>query len=240
MYKLLKNEIKELKNYWNFIKCFDIEYEINKNYKNLTNDVQCYRKILIHKIREKYTAEDFYKYETILNKLLWNLIEHLKFNIDKKLYKKSIKKYFVNEHIGIFSHKYFISNKYTGSPSYKYLVVNEYTGSFSHKMFLVDEKKGIKYYFKYYRNINTYDIINKIFYILSDKTLYKKIIKNKISINDIRKVPIYYYPLDYPFPNINLLFYNENNENNWIDRINKLYFNETNNIDKGWYSFGKI
>ncbi len=53
------------------------------------------------------------------------------------------------------------------------------------------------------------------------------------------KTIYYYYPMDYPFPNVNLLFYNQNKKDTWINRINKLYYTNTNNKldDKEWYNF---
>ena len=34
----------------------------------------------------------------------------------------------------------------------------------------------------------------------------------------------HYYPCDYPFPNVNFIFYNETKKKVWVDRIKKLYY----------------
>jgi hypothetical protein len=213
MHKLLKSEIKNLDNYWKFIETFYVDET-----KDWIHGVYGYRHDLIKKIREKYTTEDFYKYEKILNKLLWNLIEHIKFNIDtieitlkEKLYDK---------------------------------IKYKHNRSFSHKQYLYNQKINKKYYFKHYKEISDYPIINAIFYIVSKKELYNEVMSNKIyNINNkilhdkIYFAEDYYYPADYAFPNINLLFYNENKKDLWIKRINTLYFNKNDKINEGWYSF---
>jgi hypothetical protein len=72
---------------------------------------------------------------------------------------------------------------------------------------------------------------------MCSKELYDKVILNKKYFNNIKvkKTDIYYYPYDYPFSNVNLLFYNMNDKKTWIDRIKKLYYNKDNS---GWYDFG--
>jgi hypothetical protein len=101
------------------------------------------------------------------------------------------------------------------------------------------------YYFKkrYIDNVPENEIINTI---LTNAEKYVKLIqslkniKNKYIINvfpstiKVKKTDIYYYPDDYPFPNVNLLFYNMNDKSVWIDRIKKLYYNKNNS---GWYDF---
>jgi hypothetical protein len=211
MYKLLKKEVDDLDNYWIFINHFYVDTSITY----WINGIDGYRKNLIYKIREKYTVEDFYKYEKILNKLLWNLIEHVQFNIDE-----------LN-----------LDNKHK---LYEYISSNIIRKSYSHKQYLYNMKKNIKYYFKFYEELNNFESIKKILYIIYNKTLYQKIMKNKKYFDKLNKYSYYYYPLDYPFPNVNLLFYNQNDKYTWIEQINKLYFNgekSYNKIDKNWYLF---
>jgi len=144
---------------------------------------------------------------------LWNLIEYIDFDIN------NIKINIHNDNIKL----------YETMPSVK--------RSFSHKLFLHDEKNNKKIFFKYYDELNNYDNIKRIFNVLTNRKLYEKVMKNKKYIDNI-KFTEYYYPLDYPFPNINLIFYNENKKETWLERINKLYFNGKNNvknINEGWY-----
>ena len=122
--------------------------------------------------------------------------------------------------------------------------INNSRNSFSHKEYLHNEINDKKYYFRFYPRLIDYDIVNKIFYTMSDRKLYDKVMNGKKSIKSIEPIvyvngiaySTYYYPLDYPFPNINLLFYNQNKKETWINKINKLYFtNKTNNkINIGW------
>lgn len=80
-FPLKLNEIKKLKKVWKFIECF---YKFDNVREDLWSgkdglfDVYRYRETIIKKIRNKYTAEKFYKYEKIVNKLYWNLKTKLK------------------------------------------------------------------------------------------------------------------------------------------------------------------
>lgn len=188
MHKLTKIEELNLDMYWDFIETFKLDYDPHNQstYKVswIKASVSKYRLELISKIRKIYTANDFYKYEKILNKLLWNLLEKIKFKFDNSLYLGKIK---------------------TARRSY------------SHKIHLYDDKNKIYYYFYYYHILinNRKDdkiineVVTKIFYILSNRKLYEEIMNDIIIIDDIIPKKAY-YPYDYPFPNINLLFYNKN------------------------------
>ena len=74
---------------------------------------------------------------------------------------------------------------------------------------------------------NRDDIINKIFHTMRYQNIYEKVMKNKKHFLEIDKKMIitYYYSYNYPFPNVNLLFYNNDKKIIWLDKINKLYFN---------------
>lgn len=213
MHKLTKTEELNLDKYWDFIETFKLDYDPNKNPNRWIEGVWRYRLQLIPKIRKMYTANDFYKYEKILNKLLWNLLEKIKFKINSDYFDLREK-----------NHKKSI-------------------GSYQHKTFIDDDKSKIYYVFYYYilfSHLNydkiTKEKVAKIFHILSDRQLYEKFMNNIIIIDDINPKQ-YYYPHDYPFPNINLLFYNKNKKDIWINRINQLYFRTSDNkkINKGWY-----
>jgi hypothetical protein len=219
MYKLTKKEIKELNNYWEFIYIFknpDLQLSHNWfNYK-INGKTQLfgaseYREYIILKIREKYTIQQFYFYEKMMNKFLHNLIKHINFNICDII---------INRKQQLFE------------------ISKSFERSYSHKIYITDKKKNISYIFNLYIDINNIDIIQKIFYIMSDRKLYEKVMINKSYFSKIKNIKTYYYPYDYPFPNINLIFYNENKKEFWIDRIQKLYYNYNNgNIDSEWYKF---
>ena len=220
-FKLTNKEINELDNYWKFIDIFSNivpEQKLSKNwfhYKDGIFDAHEYRKYVILIISKLYTPEKFYFYEKILNKLLWRLLFHINFfikdiiiDVKSQLFKTCEE---VKEELSIYR-------------------------SFSHKVHISDKKKKIDYVFNYYQDINKINIINKIFIVMRSKELYDKVMINKKYFNNIKvkKTDIYYYPDDYPFPNVNLLFYNMNDKKIWIDRIKKLYYNKNNS---GWYDF---
>jgi hypothetical protein len=210
MYKLTEKEESYIDNYWKFINEF-----INPKINGLNNDWKTYidsktqkeklfspceyRKYIIKIISHKYTIDEFYLYEKILNKLLWNLLKHLK-----------ILPYEIKHEV-----------KYKKKER-----------SFSHKLHIKNIDKEIN--FENYLSLNEVDIYTKVFAIMSNRKLYEKIIKNKLNIKDISGLS-FYYPCDYPFPNVNFIFYNKNNKKEWIDRIKKLYYND--NSDEEWYSF---
>jgi len=115
--------MNEFDNYWKFISIFaniDPVQKLSKNWFNYKDGMfgaYEYRKYIIPKIRELYTPEEFYFYEKILNKLLWNLLEHINFNIKdiiidekSKLFKTCNQ---VKDELSIyrsFSHKVYISD----------------------------------------------------------------------------------------------------------------------------------
>jgi hypothetical protein len=201
IHKLDKKELKRLSEYWKFISIFIPTPKLYSPYE--------YRRNIINNVRKLYTADDFYIYEKMLNKLLWNLLFKLNVNINN---------------FDVFDKKLFI-------------IENILHGSYRHKIYIDDNKNKKSYVFLYYKELVKYEILQKIFLIMCDKNLYDKVMKNPRFILQIKSVSPYYYPIDYPFPNVNFLFYNKNNKSIWIDRIKKLYYNgmENNNINDGWY-----
>jgi hypothetical protein len=95
-------------------------------------------------------------------------------------------------------------------------------------------KKIMKYHDKYIifpTNIENKNLF-KIFYILRNRELYEKVMKNKDYITKIKKKDKFYYSNDYPFPNVNLYAFNDNDKKEWIKRIKAYYYSKN---DSNWY-----
>lgn len=101
---------------------------------------------------------------------------------------------------------------------------------------MIDEYGAI--IFPEYGKLQLTDTILKILYCLRYREMYEEVIKDKLYIN---KVESYYYPYDYPFPNVNLINYNTNNKSIWMKRIKAYYYyknNDKSDIHKDqtkWY-----
>jgi hypothetical protein len=210
MYKLYKREEKKLDEYWKFIEIFLVSDEkYNSLYAPFHYGPFHYRDEIIQKIRKNYTPEQFYFFERIANKLLWNLIEKINFsiyNIDRLKEKRTYEDLIMCSPV---------------------IEIIPEGSSYSHKQVLFNEKINRKYYFHSYDTL-AYDtnivIINKMIVIMSNRKIYNNIMKKRISINKVPLGKYYYYPFDYAFPNINLIFYNENSKEDWLRKINNLYF----------------
>ena len=90
--------------------------------------------------------------------------------------------------------------------------------------------------FPSYNNLKLNDNVPKdlfkILTILRKKDMYEKAIKDKDYINNVKKIDNFYYPNDYPFPNVNLIEYNDNDKEVWIKRIKAYYYMKD---DSHWY-----
>lgn len=204
---MLNDENPDIKRAREFLKIFEPKYySLNE-----------YRKNIIKKIKKKYTIEEFYKYEMILDKMFWN-----------------IKNKQENEKI-----------KYTTEKTLDEIILaykkdNIYYRSFINKMFLIDDEnkyiyirategslEGLK---KNELNL----IISKIFF---DDNEYEKFIKNSNKIPEKIKLPKYYYEFDYGFPNLNYSAYNIGSKEYKIKKIQKMYYEKES--EKNWYKLIK-
>jgi hypothetical protein len=187
-YKLTKKEIKNLDNYWIFIDIFskpDLEelsdnwwdYKRKKNKNIVLFGAYEYRQYIIPKIRKLYTPEQFYFYEKILNKLLWNLLDKTKFDIEK------IEKFHKNISIIMRNRKL-----------YEYIIHKkkfDIKKKFNIKMYnLIDNKTRYTYYYSSdypFPNVNfiSYNKNKKKIWIDRIKKMYYK--KKKISISKNHK-----------------------------------------------------
>ena len=237
-YSLTDEEYNDIDKVWKFMKIF------RKRFLLLAD----YRKDVISNIREKYTIDQFYYYESILNKLFWN-IRWLLFpfwkndNISKDEYKKIINNNYDNYKNlpdSVLLCKFY---KYNTMSDLKYKLENKirvlqnsnYYRSFINKLVIVDKKNkylmvkpmsGSSHIFsKNYFNLLTIEI-------LFDKKKYEKIMKNPYSIKYdkfIRKVmESHYYQLDYGFPNLNYCTYTFGTKEDRMNRIRKMYYDHDN------------
>jgi len=196
--KLNKLEINKLDEYWNFIDTF------NKNM--VENDpmysVREYRNGIIKIIKKKYSIEEFYFYEQILNKMLWNLLDTYDIKLNK-----------IN---------------------YSYPPAFILKGGSA-----INKQQFEKVYFPLYKFIHTYKEtpknLMKIFHALRYRELYEKLIKDKEYINKIKPLA-YYYPHDYLFPNVNLIYNSMNEKSVCIKRIKAYYYSKD---DSKWYKIIK-
>jgi hypothetical protein len=189
-YKLTKKEKDKIDECWIFI---DLFITTAKNSKS----VQEFRKEIIKSITKKYTVEEFYFFEKILNKLVYALLYKYKIKYNKI---ESLKDIFINI---------------------------KCDRSFANKMLLYDEKNKNLIFTENYMEILNQPISkllncfnNRELYDILIKKNDNKKIEDKLP-----KIETY-YPYDYGLPNVNLFFYNENNKKTWIKNIKHMYYSK--------------
>ena len=218
MYTLTKIEEKELDRVWNFLHYFNKNLPDNYEYiEGSMSWVSSYRNYIINTIRRKYTYQDFYKYEKIINKLFWNLKKKLKPFIKENKTKYKIKKNFNKK---LISRHTEINNKYYGSTINSYIQFN-YNNK---KWYILEEVSKLD---KICMNI------------MRNRKDYENYFNNPDKIKKYKNIIEFYYFMNYPFPNINPMFYNENKKSFWIKKIKKMYYTNSKNeyykYDKYWY-----
>lgn len=228
---------KELNNAFKFLRVFskpmDILEEISKKAKtknfNSTKflniffnhskkfDVQDYRNRIIQQIRKKYTTQKFYKYEKILNKLFWNLKNKLKPYVKNNKTKYKIVKNIEEE-------------GYFESTLNQYHQFNEKNNKWYVLEKLSKLDKICMNIMRYYEDKTSHDY----WYYFNNPKEIKK-------YKDLIVEP--YYFMNYPFPNSNPMFYNENKKSFWTKKIKKMYYtdskDEYHKYDKYWYKLIK-
>ncbi len=236
-YPLTNNEYNNIDKVWNFLLLFKNKYIYLKDY----------RKYIIKTIKKQYTVDEFYLYETITNKLFWNLrwmiyplymyhnmsnkeyIKFIKNNYDDKshiphsILQCKVQKYIDNEDM---DNKLFNNDTYINSTYYN---------SFINKLIIVDKVKKIiiskqlegssNIFSKNYFNLLTMTILfNRKLYEHIMKSPYKLISKHFI---DRLLDHTHYYQLDYGFPNLNMCVYTFGTKEDRINRIKKMYYRKT-------------
>lgn len=214
-YPLSSNEINQLGAVWKFIKVF------NKPFLYLTD----YRNYLIKKINKMYTLEEFYLYESIANKLLWNLRYILlnQFNV-KSMEEISKCKQIKYKNSSDLDEKIKRIDSYLGN----------YYRSFINKLIIVDQSNHIIHYKKMEGSSNIFqkNEFNLLsMYIFMNRKLYEKIIYDPNEYKKImNELPEYYYQYDYAFPNINLCCYKIGIDDSRKYRIKKMYYDKNPEI----------
>ena len=208
-YPLSSDEIIHLDEVWKFIKVF------NKPFLYLNE----YRNYLIKKINKKYSLEEFYLYETIANKLLWNLrwilVEHFSTKSMEEVSKCRQMKY---------SNSSDLDEKIRKIENY----LGNYYRSFINKLIIVNQKDHTIYYKKMEgsSNIFNHNKFNLLtMYIFMNRKLYERMIQDTKECKEIvDNLPEYYYQYDYGFPNINLCCYKIGIDDDRKYKIKKMYY----------------
>ena len=238
---LTKTENENIDKYWEFIDDFgknvfkklkvDSDYYTYKN-KGILDffSARVYREYIIKYISKKYTINEFYKYEKMLNKILWYLIDLTKCDVTKIIE--------INKTKDI---KDIVTDNTMSWITKTNDIVEENSMSYINKKYMYNELDEYYYYSKYYtehREIkenknDNYEKYKNILYIILNKNIFYKIIERQIKFNEIEnKLPILLYPYDYPFPNVTFYFKNTNSKKRCLNRIKKYYYNEN---DEYWY-----
>nr|QBK88803.1 MAG: hypothetical protein LCMiAC01_04850 [Mimivirus LCMiAC01] len=244
-YPLTDNEYKNINNVWKFLKIF------KKKYLFLAN----YRKYVINNIRNTYTIDEFYMYESILNKIFWNLrwlvfpLVH-NINLSESEYQKIIMNNYDNatsipqslllckfekyKNDDDLENKLYSNDVYTSGNYYR---------SFINKLIIIDKKNKIliskplegssNIFAKNYFNLLTITI-------LFNKKLYKKIMTGPYLLRYRKFINKlfdgYYYQFDYGFPNLNYCVYTFGTKEDRINRIRKMYYNYHPNVQSRMWS----
>lgn len=203
IYNLDDSEIELLDNVWKFIGDFRIT-KISRTK---------YREYIVNKIKNKYDIEQFYNFEIIVEKLYWNLLYKLRYDID-------------------FSPEVFIKQEYNlEDTTNKILMRNKnIKESNIRKTYVVTKNNNLLYKYDY---PNSIDLLMSS--IIINRTLYETIMINYNSINEFDLKPYNNtIEFDYPFPNLNTIKGFTKSYEERIENIIKMYYVE--NAEKNWFS----
>jgi hypothetical protein len=190
MYKLTKKEENNLNEFNKFIEIFYKDINFNKiNNKKIFGPYD-YRKLIIKRIKENYTIEEFYFYEKMLNKILWNMLEKENYKTNYKIIKnknelKNIPKLMERSFINKIIIKDYKNNKIYYNENYILLKNNKIINKIIKK--IIGKNHYSKYYYPYdypFPNINfafynnnsknkKIENIKKYYYSNNDKYWYK-------------------------------------------------------------------
>lgn len=183
-----------------------------------------YRIHIIDTIRKKYTPEEFYQHERVINFLYWNLKQKIKNYVhdDRTILCGS-------ERCEAFIKKCNLSPEFT--------VIDSPPLEENHS-------STVNSYTQFNEILGKWYILKKICFldelcmnIMMNRDLYEKIVSNPQNIESFNQTDSNFlelhYHKNYPFPNVNPMFFNMNDKKYWLDKINKMYYTED---DKYWYN----
>lgn len=211
-YKYTEYELDNIDKAWNLIEELKMkEIEFRK-----------YRDRIIKHVSNNYTIDDFFILEKIIEKLYWNLKEKIKEYLNEKI---NIKMYNISEFDRakktVYDNKHFYR-----SYANKTMIIQDKTIYVKETdlMSTTSDKTKLETYVQ--KIINNRDVYETI--MLSNE------IDDEI-INNLDDQQINSF--DYPYPNVNTLIYNQENDD--IRKKNIKYYYYSDN-DNAWLNFNKI
>lgn len=226
-YPLTKKEFKKIEELWEFIRIFRKTYIF----------VSDYRRAVIRKVRQRYTAYEYYELEKILDKMFWNLrwlVYPLFMNeeITQKEYMRVIKNNYGRKkeipELLLQCKRERYTNADDLERKMKLVLTESYYRSFINKLVMINaSKKEVSTK----RMEGSSDIFEKNEFnlltmtILFNRDVYERVMKNPLLIREEKiELPEHYTQQDYGFPNMNLCTYNFGSERQRMNRIEKMYY----------------
>lgn len=209
-YSLLADEYAIIDDVFEFINIFDF----------LTITLTEYRTTIIDKINKKIKLNDFYLYEKISEKLLWNLK-----NKTKHLYPTLA---------NCITCSYDLTEEGISTVLSKFYEDNSYR-SFINKLVLIDDVNNKIHHRKMEGSAQIFDKNEfnlRLWVALRDRKTYESIMKKPKRITKLL-IPEYYFSSDYAFPNLNFgkpFIYSDEFRK---ERIKKMYY--LNESQKEWF-----
>jgi hypothetical protein len=194
-------------------------WEFNKEFKFMTLTYHEYRSTLINNISKKYSQEEFYNYEKIIEKLYWNLHNKVNSQVNSQVNSK-IKEEKEN------SYNYEEINKV-----YDKFYEEHNFRSYINKVINYDDIKNKIYYCKQEGSepISKYNKVNHLLNdIMSNRLLYEKVMNDEINVEDLNLSKLY-RQADYGFPNFNINIPFVGSDKWRQNKINHMYYDKGEN-----------
>jgi len=205
---------------WDFFELFKFD----------TIYVSDYRKRLIYDINKKYTSEQFFAYENIINNLFWDLRDKLiPIWIDKiRDYPSALTLCQIIKY----------ENDIEKNIKIDMWKMNTFYRSFINKL-IIDDTQNNTLYLRKMEGSSGIFIQNQFnlqtFTIMSNRSLYESIMENPMQILSFEiKLPEFYYEQDYGFPNLNFCVRSIGSDDIKKRRIIKMYYE--NDCERNWFA----